>query len=372
MSHKNIPSRQDIDFLASVRAPGTVSIYTPAGPLSSDGERARIELKNQLRDAVTQLEEANTEKQIVARVKEQIESLLDNSMFWQYQSNSLAIFINGEVFETYRLPNKLTATVEVADRFYIKPLVRTITFSQSAYILALAGNSVRLIEMSADQPAAVLDADGLPSDMDSHLNLDLAGKGTYGRTNENPDIRALQYTSAVNKAVLPIVRRSGLPLILASADTLASAYRRSNAYKRLAEQTISGNPENESAEALAEKARPILDDMYKQELAQVGDNFQTKKAQNLGSTNLETIAQAAIMGAIDTLLVDMEQRIPGFLDEETGYVKLSLEDDAINYGVGDEILRRALTSGARVYAVRNEDMPENSAIAATFRFAIEG
>lgn len=371
MAHKNIPTRQDIDFLASVSTPGSVSIYTPAGPLSSDGERARIELKNQLRDVITQLEASNAPKQTVNGIKEKVESLLNNTMFWQYQSNSLAIFVNDDTFETYRLPNKLTATVDVADRFYIKPLVRTITFSQSAYVLALAGNSVRLISVTPDQPAEVLDAEGLPTSLDSHLNLDLGGKGTYGRTNENPEVRAMQYTSAVNKAVLPIVRRSNLPLILAAAEPLGSAYRRTNAYKRLLDQSITGNPENESPEALADKARPILDEVYKDELAKVADNFQAKAAQGLGSTNIEVAAQAALMGAIDTLMVDMDQRIPGFIDEETGYVRTSVEDNAENYGVGDEILRRALTSGARVYAIRAEDMPDGAAIAATFRFAVE-
>lgn len=371
MAHKNIPTRQDIDFLASVSTPGSVSIYTPAGPLSSDGERARIELKNQLRDVITQLEASDTPKQTVNGIKEKVESLLNNTMFWQYQSNSLAIFVNDDIFETYRLPNKLTATVDVADRFYIKPLVRTITFSQSAYVLALAGNSVRLISVTPDQPAEVLDAEGLPTSLDSHLNLDLGGKGTYGRTNENPEVRAMQYTSAVNKAVLPIVRRSNLPLILAAAEPLGSAYRRTNAYKRLLDQSITGNPENESPEALADKARPILDEVYKDELAKVADNFQAKAAQGLGSTNIEVAAQAALMGAIDTLMVDMDQRIPGFIDEETGYVRTSVEDNAENYGVGDEILRRALTSGARVYAIRAEDMPDGAAIAATFRFAVE-
>lgn len=371
MANKNIPNRQDIDFLASTRSPGSVSIYIPVGRLTADGERARIELKNQTRDAVHQLEAAGVSKASIKRVKEELESLNGNPLFWQYQSNSLAIFINDEVFETFRLPNNITTTLDVADRFYIKPLVRTITFSQSAFVLALAGNSVRLISVTPDQPAQVIDAEGLPTDMGSHLNLDLAGKGTYGRTNENTTSRALQYTSAVNKAVLPIVRRSNLPLILASADTLASAYRRTNAYKRLTAQTITGNPEQESAEALAAKARPILDEIYRTELAEVNKAFQSKSAQGLGSTNLETVAQAALMGAIDTLLIDMDQRIPGYLDEETGYVKLSIEDDAENYGVGDEILRRALTSGARVYAVRAEDMPQGEAIAASFRFPIE-
>src|SRR5690625_5207018 len=141
------------------------------------------------------------------------------------------------MFETYRLPNRFTATVDIADRFYIKPLLRTITFPQSAYVLALAQNSVRFIKVTADTPARELQPADLPQDIDSYLNLDLSGRATFGRGTEDADLRAQQYTAAINKSVLPVLRREKLPLILASAEPLASAYRRTNSYRFLTEET---------------------------------------------------------------------------------------------------------------------------------------
>ena len=84
--------------------------------------------------------------------------------------------------------------------------------------------------------------------------------------------------------------------------------------------------------------------------------------------DLTDIARAATNKAIETLLVDIDQRIPGYIDDETGAVTLSEDDDASNYGVVDEILRRALLSDARVFAVRAEDVPGGGAVAATVRF----
>lgn len=370
MAHKDIPSRADIDLLAAVREPNCVSIYTPSGPLPEDGERARIELKNQLREVVNQLESAEVDKAVIERVKESVESLLEDVLFWQYQSNSLAVFVNEEMFETYRLPNRFTATVDIADRFYLKPLLRTITFPQSAYVLALAQNSVRLVKVTADTPARELQPADMPDDLDSYLNLDLSGRATFGRGSEDGDLRAQQYTAAINKALLPVLRRERLPLILASADPLASAYRRTNSYKFLAEETISGNPEALSPEQLAEKARPILDELYAEEIADVREDFQAKAAQGLGSTDLAHVARAAVYNAIDSLMVDIDQRIPGYIDEETAEVVESEEDDASNYGVGDEILRRTLIVNGKVYAVRAEDMPNGTALAATFRYPV--
>lgn len=370
MAHKDIPSRGDIDLLAAVRESNCVSIYTPAGPLPEDGERARIELKNQLRDVVSQLESAETDKAVVERVKESVESLLQDVLFWQYQSNSLAVFINGETFETYRLPNEFTSTVDIADRFYIKPLLRTITFPQSAYVLALSQNNVRVVKVTADTPARELQPADLPTDINSYLNLDLSGRATFGRGSEDGILRAQQFTAAINQALLPVLRKEKLPLILAAAEPLASAYRRTNSYKFLAEETISGNSEALSAEQLAEKARPILDELYAQEIAKVREDFHAKAAQGLGSSDLAHVARAAVYNAIDSLMVDIDQRIPGYVDENTAEIVESNEDDTSNYGVGDEILRRTLIVDGKVYAVRADDMPDGAALAATFRYPV--
>src|SRR5690625_5875922 len=94
MAHKDIPSRGDIDLLAAVREPNCVSIYTPAGPLPEDGERARIELKNQLREVLRQLESAQVDKDQLERVKESVETLLQDALFWQYQSDRKSTRLN--------------------------------------------------------------------------------------------------------------------------------------------------------------------------------------------------------------------------------------------------------------------------------------
>ena len=82
------------------------------------------------------------------------------------------------------------------------------------------------------------------------------------------------------------------------------------------------------------------------------------------------MARAATYGAVETLFVDIDQTVPGLVDEETGAVTLSDEDDAVTYGVVDEILRRALLSGAEIFAVRADDMPGGGAVAAGVRFMV--
>ena len=92
--------------------------------------------------------------------------------------------------------------------------------------------------------------------------------------------------------------------------------------------------------------------------------------QGRGATDLTDVARAATFGAVDTLLADIDQTVPGFVDEESGTVTLDEGDDAANYGVVDELARRVLLSGGRVLALRAEDIPGGTATAAILRYPV--
>ena len=265
----------------------------------------------------------------------------------------------------------MESALEVSDRFYIKPLIRAVSFPQSAFILALAQNSVRLIEISASQPANRLTVPDMPTDVASAVGLDsIKGRTPDGRIqgSEGQKVRMREYSQAIEVAIHPILSTSSRPLILAGAEPLVSIFRSVCTYPRLIEPVIAGNPEERSDEQLAAAARPILDELYASVLADIKDRFGTSAAHGRAVVDLTDVARAATNRAIETLIVDIDQRVSGYIDDETGAVTLSDEDDASNYGVVDEILRRALLSDARVFAVRAEDVPGGGAVAAMVRF----
>ena len=78
-------------------------------------------------------------------------------------------------------------------------------------------------------------------------------------------------------------------------------------------------------------------------------------------------ARAATFGGIESLLVDIDTVVDGLVDEETGAVTFEAKGDAVNYDVVDEITGRALRSGARILAVRREDIPDGKELAAILR-----
>ncbi|TFD95252.1 hypothetical protein E3T61_01060 [Cryobacterium lactosi] len=378
MLHTDIPTRDDVDALAAVREHPCVSIYLSTTPLPKDADMARVELKNQLSEAVQQLRAAGTDRHLIEQQEEILVDLIEDVDFWRLLSYSLAIFATPTSVRTFRLPNRLSTALEVSDRFYLKPLLRAVTFPQAAFVLALAQNSVRLLEISAESPVYAVSVPGLPSDVADAVGLPSINGRTQdshimgGRIQggEGQKVRMRQYARAIDRALRPVVSGLDLPLILAAAEPLAGIYRSVNSYPNLTEGIIAGNPEETPDEELGRAARGILDELYAAELNELVDRMASRAAHGRAVTDLSDVARAATYGAVETLFVDIDQSVPGLVDEETGVVTLSDTEDAVSYGVVDEILRRALLSGAEIFAVRSDDMPGGGAVAAGVRFVV--
>jgi ATP-dependent protease ClpP protease subunit len=142
-----------------------------------------------------------------------------------------------------------------------------------------------------------------------------------------------------------------------------------NSYPHLLATGLPGNPETASAAQLAASARRVLDDLYAAELRTLRETYALRAAQRRASGDIADVARAATYGLVDTVLVDIDEVVPGSVDEETGAVTFDDADDAVNYGVLDEIARRVWLNGGKVLAVRRADMPDKSSVAAILRYA---
>jgi hypothetical protein len=370
--HTDIPTHTEVERLLGARDGLSVSMYVPTTPITQDADAGRIELKNLGSEAANQLEAVGADRATVLDFRESVDELTEDDDFWAEQSHSLAVFASAAGMRTFRLPNRLTSHVEVGDRFYVKPLLRAITFPQAAFVLALAGGSVRLIEVARDEPAFRVDVPGLPSDAASAAGkASIADRSPSRRLqgSEGQKVLLRQYARKIDLALRGVLAGLELPLVLAATEPLDNIYRSLNTYPHLVEAGISGNPESRSEEELAADARIVLDALYDSQLDAIRERFAFSFSRGRASADLATVARAATHGAVDTLLVDIDAKVPGQVDEETGAVTLSA-DAAAGHGVVDEIARRVMLAGGNVLAVRGEDVPERTPVAAIFRYPL--
>lgn len=391
MLYVDIPIPDDLSALAAARGDACISIYLPTTPLTQQAQADRIALKNLAKHALDQLQEAGVDKRRGAAVAEQLDDLVDDDEFWRFQAHSLAVFATPENVRTFRVPNALKPIVIVSDRFHLKPLLRSVSFPQSCYVLALAQKSVRVIEVSSDLPATAIPVEDMPEDAGRAVrgatestdwprsprprlraSTGVRGAGGYwpsGRIQgaEGQKVLLRQFARDVDRALRPILTGSGIPLVLAAAEPLASIYRSVNTYPHLAETTIESNPEALTEAQLGERARPVLDGIYRDELQTWRNLFEARARQGRATTDIAQAARAATQGAVDSILVDIDAVLPGQIDEHGGIV-FAEQAGASHYDLVDEIATRVIATSGRVIGVRKIDIPREEAMAAILRY----
>lgn len=370
--HTDIPTSADLEQLLAVRGPACVSIYMPTTP-EGRGDPDRIEFKNLSAEALEQVSALSLERGALDDLRDVLDDLDEDEAFWARQAHSLAVFASPSGARTFQVANRLSPMVEVSDRFHIKPLLRSATFPQAAFVLALSQNDARLVEVSPDASPAEIRVPGMPSDAASAVGKrSIADRSPDRRVqgSEGQKLRLRQYARRVDEALRPMLSGLDLPLIVAGTEPLTSIFRSVSTYPHLAPGSIPGNPDAKSDGELADESRRVLDELYANELAELRDRYEQFVPQGRASDDLAAIARAATFGAVDTAFVDIDEAVPGFVDEADGTLTLDDSDDAVNYGVVDEIARRVLLARGRVLAVRRDDIPGNGPAAAILRYPV--
>lgn len=367
--YTDIPTRAEIDALWQADIPAAVSIYLETAPESS-GEAERIAYKNAVRDALAQL--GQVDRQSLAGLTEELSILDDDDAdeFWRHQARTLAVFATPDSLRSFRLPNRLTPVAGGGTRFFVKPLMRAVTFPQTAFVLALAQGSVRLLETVPDAAPRQVRVPDMPSDVASAVGKSsIKDRAPVGRIQgtEGQKLRMAQFARKVDSALREVLPGHGVPLVVAATEPLGTIFRAHCRYPDLVPQTVAGNPEGRGDTELVADARTVLDGWYADRLAAEQRTFAERVEQGRTSIDVAELARFATHGMVDTLFVDIDANVPGEIDD-LGDVTFGDSDAAGSGGVVDEIARRAWLSGARILAIRHEDMPGGGDVAGILRY----
>ena len=177
-----------------------------------------------------------------------------------------------------------------------------------------------------------------------------------------------QFSRLVDGALREVLPGHGVLLVLAATEPLGSILRAHCRYPDLVPRSVPGNPEGRGDGELVADARGILDGWYADRLEEEKRTFADRSQQGRTSNDVADLARFATRGAVETLFVDIDASVPGRVDE-LGEVTFANPDTGGSGDVVDEIARRAWLSGARLLAVRHEDVPGGGDIAGTLRYA---
>lgn len=196
-----------------------ISIYMPTERKGAETQQGPIRLKNLLGQAQAELAALGERTPDIETLLAPAQALINNSDFWQYQSDGLALLLAADSMATYRLPIAFQEMVVVNDRFLIKPLLPLVSGEGTFYLLSLRQGGVRLLRGSRFALTEVELGEGVPTSLAEALQYDefeesirfhIAARPSTGSSRSAPDRGAAIYHGPEGAPVMTPISRNKL------------------------------------------------------------------------------------------------------------------------------------------------------------------
>lgn len=363
-----------------------ISMYMPTERSGRETRKNSIRYKNLLGEMENQLSKTDLSPKEISEILNPAHRLIQDSFFWQHQSDGLAVFITPQNFKYYRLPIKFSEEAVISKRFYIKPLLPLFSGDGRFYILALSQKDIRLLQSTRysfreveleNVPTSMEEAlgyDNLEQQLHSHVasrsgkkrgDVMFHGHGG-GKDDFKEDIQ--RYFQRVDKGLYKILAEESAPIILLGVDYLLPLFRKANSYGNVLEEAITGNPDEWSPEELHKKAWSVVESYFKQEQEKAVNQFQDLFHTEKTSQDIKKILPEAQQGRVGLLFLDVTDHKWGTFIPEKGQVKIEKQRKPGLQELIDLCAVQTLSQGGTVYALNREEMPVKSSVAAVYRW----
>ena len=379
------------ELVTGVNGP-CVSIYMPTERKGAETQQGPIRLKNLLAQVEAELATLGERTQDIEELLTPVYSLVNDSQFWQRQSDGLAILLAPDMMATYRLPLPFKEMALVNDRFYVKPLLPMLFGDGVFYLLTLNQGGIHLwqgsrfslseVELGEDVPKSL--AEELRYDeFETHLLSHTAPGGGGGRATGifhgqssggdevNHKEHVLRFFRQLDTGVRDVIEGSdNPPLLIAGVDSVRGLYRQVNQYKNLLETDIDHDPESLTMPELHERAWAIVQPIFVAEQQDALDAYHHLAGTNdsRSARTIEAIAPAAYFQRVDTLLISPDISVWGAFDPEANKISTQPERRPGDEDLLDFAAVHTLLNGGEVYMVDPARLPTGAALAAILRY----
>lgn len=378
--------RKKFDRLNQIRGKNCISFYLPTSRAGQEQED-RIRYKNTLSKVKNQLISTGLSSKEADHMLREASTKIDDTEFWQHQSDGLAVFICGGNTNFYTLPVDFENYVFVGDHLYLKPIIPLLEGNAKFFLLAISKNETKFyigekyaITEIETQPYLPSSIDELMKYIDGEEQLQHhSGQGGqdeaifhgHGGKKDMEEVRLREYLRMINKGVMEMMCDDDTePLILATVEETAGIYREVNEYKNLHASFISGNPEQEDPVLLHEKAWEIMEQEVSTDVEQEKDQFAAALANDEASFSVHDIVPAAIAGRIKTLFIAEQDEIWGTYNAESHSVTIHEKRKEDSIPLLNHAAMQTLNNSGSVHVMPRVELPRpTGSINAIYRYA---
>ncbi len=388
--HMDLIQEDELQELVDMRAEPFISLYMPTERMGRETRQNAIRFKNLLTEAENRLEDTAMTAAERRALIEPVRQLETDTVFWDYQSEGLVIFITPETYYTFRLPLPFDEVVVVSNRPHLKPLLPLVSHDAHFYVLALSQDEFRLLHGTAHGMNPIQLPEDVPTSLEEALQLDdpeaqlnvRTSATSYRGEGDHPSVyhghppedehkhNIRRYCRHIDGAITELIHDDHTPLVLAGVGYVQAIYRDVNNYPTLLDEGIDGNPEHMALEDLHRQAWALIEPLIIQDRQEALEQYQALRGRDDGQAtdDLEHVVRAAHYGQIDTLFVARAGHRWGRFDQQTGRVQFHDEAGPENRDLLDEAAVYALKNGGTVYVMGPDVMPGETAVAAVLRY----
>lgn len=363
-----------------------VSLFMPTHAAGSATRQDPIRYKNLLREAEARLVSGGMRGPQAKKLLAPAGKLADDALFWQQQSDGLAVFVDRGGMRGYRVPLRFRERVVAAGRFHVKPLLPLFTDDGIFYLLAISQNVVRLLQGTRYE-VKELDLEGVPRSLQEALQYDdperqlhfhtgtpgaqgARGAVFYGHGGPADEAKTnlLRFFHLVDAGIRPLLREDRAPLVLACVDYLRPIYREANTYPGLLDEGVPGNPDAAAVRDLHRLCWAVVEPRFSQPRRDALAQYRALAGTGRTSADPAEIVRAAHHGRVSVLFVPIGVERWGVYKPETEELEQREEPEPGTEGLYNLAAVRTLATGAAVYALAPDEMPDRAPVAAVFRF----
>jgi hypothetical protein len=383
-------------LLAAGRAGPCATLYQPTHRSFPDNQQDQIRFRNLVRELEASLGERAASGEGAALLSP-LHGLADDEGFWNHALDGLAVFASPGFFRVMRLQRPVAPLAVVADSFHVKPLLRIVQSAGRFHVLALNRRTVRLFEGDRDSLDEIPLDPAVPRSIDEALRTGHSSAGSddgqggaggsaqrvetragtksggvhrsHNDTKDTANLEVERFFRAVDRAVIEHHSRpSGLPMVLAALPEYHAPFHAISHNQQLVATGIEVNPEALPVGDLRARAWELIRPAYEERLAGLVERFGAAHGTGRAGDQLTQVAEAAVGGRVDTLLLDADRKLPGRIDRQTGAVSVADLGDPATDDVLDDLAECVIRAGGDVVIVPTERMPCRTGLAAIFRY----
>jgi len=354
-----------------------LSLVLNAETNSFNTDEKKIKFGNLIKEGKEKVtEQYNKEK--AEKYIEQIRGFQDDSMFWRSVPKSIAFFITESEAYYYRLSVSTNKNVVFANKPYVLPLVENFQYVSYYNLLCLSHDKFRLFNGRGKDVQEINLPDDAPTDHDKALGTELTGgevnQGPYGRggalvqhghneKSSEVETDQMNYFRIVDEYVQEnFTSKNKLPLVLFALPKNISDFENISKNSKLDETKIEESPARLSSAQIQERAESIIGSLINSRQQDILETYDETSPEYRLEEQYNDLAVASAQGRINILLIEDGYFVPGKINENGQY-----EQDKNNNFLNDLVLN-VINTNAEVYVMDEDEMPENTGIAAITRY----